>query len=66
MYRIKVDKNDKASLTPAVVMYSKLKICARAHVEMVSRLDINLPRLGILPYSLSSKCSKMAIFAALN
>ena len=42
MYRIKVDKNDKASLTPAVVMYSKLQICTRAHVEIVSRLDINL------------------------
>ena len=40
IYRIKVDKNDKASLTPTVVMYShdsQFQICTKAHAEMVSR-----------------------------
>ena len=37
IHRIKVDKNDKASLTPTVVMYSKFQICTKAHAEMVSR-----------------------------
>ena len=37
LYRIIVNKNDKASLTPMVVMSSQLHICKKAHAEIVSR-----------------------------
>ena len=37
IFGIKVNKNDKASLTPTVVMYSQLQICTKAYAEIVSR-----------------------------
>ena len=37
IYKIKVEKNDKASLTSTVVMHSRIEICTKAHAEIVSR-----------------------------
>ena len=37
IHRIKVDKNDKASLTPTVLMHSPLQICTKTQAEMVFR-----------------------------